>query len=660
MPILDTPTKLKNMLYPNAKLKHFLVVKLLIVCIAPYYAWSQAVAGEHDWTATVKRSMPAVVSIATFDERGAAMGTGSGFVAQADGVIVTNYHVIRGASSVQVITKQGEKYDVKGVVAFDIVQDYAIIRIPAVDLPTLPMGNSNDVVVGEPVIAIGDPLGIVGSVSSGIISSAPRKVPEEFEKEGTWLQTTTPISGGNSGGPLINRRGQVLGMSTWARTYDNAGRPVQNLNFASPINYVRGVIQMGTAIAYTLQQIVRAEQEVAKARAEKRAEEIRNLFSGYEDADRLFKLMVLKDWKMQRSAKPAGNGMTLVETMFAPQDAALAELGGYLTEGIRIAMVLPASGSSFAAENIDAWKNNFPENVLKSNAGFEMTNSGMILIKDISVKVYTFEGKAARAPEAERTVSYVFGNSRSLVQIDIVEPMSKVKFLDILSGLAKTFEFGPNSSGGGTPVNSTGMSFNGGGGAVTVREIETSFKSNLFDDSAQKSARLLQSNPNSPEGNAYLGLSLLYKRDADNAAVFLQKGIALGQQITLPFKRLKIPLIGHAFEEAVITISAQNVTISAGGSSFTAPISTLSNSMITNYNNQCGVALIEGVFTETFQNSAKTKQDTKKFNMFPPNSALRTIQPQGGIAYNEAVCDQQTVHTTVIVKLLANLRARAL
>jgi hypothetical protein len=652
------------MLYPNSKLKHFLLVNLVIICILPYYAWTQTVTGEHDWTATIKKAMPAVVSIATFDEKGSALGTGSGFVAQADGVIVTNYHVIRGASNVQVITKQGEKYDVKGVVAFDIVQDYAIIRIPAVDLAILPMGNSNDVVVGEPVIAIGDPLGIVGSVSSGIISSPPRKVPEEFEKEGTWLQTTTPISGGNSGGPLINRRGQVLGMSTWARTYDRAGRPVQNLNFATPINYVRGVLQLSTAIAYTLPQIVKAEQEVARARAEKQAEEIRKLFSAYEDADRLFKLMVLKDWRMQRSAKPAGNGLTLVETMFAPSKAVLAELGGYLTDGMRVSMLLPAAGSSFTPENIEAWKTVFPENLLKSNAGFEMTNSGMILINDISVKVYTFEGKAARAPEAERTISYVFGNPRSLVQIDVVQPMSDVKFLDVLSTLAKTFEFGPNALGGGPPVNTGGMSFNSGSGSpsgtVTVREIETAFKSNLVDDAIQKSVKLLQTNPNSPEANAYLGLSLLYKRDADNAATYLYKAMTLGQQITLPMKRLKIPLIGHAFEEAVITISANELIVTAGGSYFKAPISGLSNSMITNYNNQCGVALIEGVFTETFPNSTKVKQETKKFNMFPPNSVLRLIQPPGKIAYSEAVCDQQMVHTTVLIKLLANLRARAL
>ena len=191
---------------------------------------------------------------------------------------------------------------------------------------------------------------------------------------------------------------------------------------------------------------------------------------------------------------------------------------------------------------------------------------------------------------------------------------------------------------------------------VTVREIDTAFKSNLMDDVIQKSQRLLQSNPNSPEANAYLGLALLSKRDVDNSASYLQKAIALGQQITLPFRRLKVVIASHLFEESMVAISKSEITISAAGSTFKAPISSISNSMVYNYNNQCGVALIEGQFAETSQNSKKVKQDAKKFNLFPPNSVLNLVQPQGGMAYNVAVCDQQTVYTTVMIKLLAGLR----
>lgn len=95
----------------------------------------QKTGGDGDWTEVTRKSMPAVVSIQIYDAEGNLRGGGSGFIVQAEGVIVTNHHVVRAGSKLVVLTKDGAKFDVKGVIAYDILKDFAIIRIPAVDLP---------------------------------------------------------------------------------------------------------------------------------------------------------------------------------------------------------------------------------------------------------------------------------------------------------------------------------------------------------------------------------------------------------------------------------------------------------------------------------------------------------------------------------------------
>ena len=121
--------------------------------------------------------------------------------------------------------------------------------------------------------------------------------------------------------------------------------------------------------------------------------------------------------------------------------------------------------------------------------------------------------------------------------------------------------------------------------------------------------------------------------------------------------RLREPIIGHALENATVTISANGIVVTAGKTSFTGSFSSLSNSMLTNYNNQCSVASLQGSFVETSLKSEKTKQSSKTFNMFPPNTGLRPVQ-QGNMVVNYAVCDTQSLNTTAIIKLIARLAAR--
>jgi hypothetical protein len=195
------------------------------------------------------------------------------------------------------------------------------------------------------------------------------------------------------------------------------------------------------------------------------------------------------------------------------------------------------------------------------------------------------------------------------------------------------------------------------GREVTLREIETTFKSGLIDDTIKLAIAFLHTNAVSPEANAYLGLALMAKNDVDNAVTYLEKAVSLGQQITIPVRRVKAPFIGHVLENATITISAPSVVVTSGGSYFKSNLSQLTGSTISNYNNQCSIAVLNGTFIETFEKSAKMKQEAKVFNLFPPNTGLQQVK-EGNLTYNVAVCDMQSLNTTVIIKLLSRLMAR--
>lgn len=142
-------------------------------------------------------------------------GTGSGFIVSSDGKIFTNAHVVEGADNVAVVLRDGRRF--KGdVIGADPTTDVAVVKITANGLPVVKMGDSNALLPGQAAIAIGNPLGLDNTVTSGIISATGRS-GADFGNAGSrvdYIQTDTAINPGNSGGPLINSRGEVVGMNT--------------------------------------------------------------------------------------------------------------------------------------------------------------------------------------------------------------------------------------------------------------------------------------------------------------------------------------------------------------------------------------------------------------------------------------------------------------
>jgi len=211
---------------------------LLLVFLTAGAGASQSAPPRKDIPTIAKAANGAIVSIITSDKGGHPVAQGTGFLVSTDGRIVTNYHVIKGASSAIVKLPDGAFYDVDGVVAFDKARDLAVIKAHGQNFRVVTLGNSDRVQVGEEIVAIGSPLSLESTVSSGIVSGI-RTIKEEG---GKFLQVTAPISPGSSGGPLFNMAGEVVGITT---LYLKGG---ENLNFAIPVNDAKLLLSAGSKV----------------------------------------------------------------------------------------------------------------------------------------------------------------------------------------------------------------------------------------------------------------------------------------------------------------------------------------------------------------------------------------------------------------------------
>src|ERR1051326_4599403 len=165
-------------------------------------------------------------------QRTPTRGVGSGFIVSPKGYILTNYHVIQDAARITVGLQSGEKYR-GNVVGFDPETDVAVVKIDAPkDLPTVTLGDSNAAQVGDWVLAMGSPFGLDQTVTAGIISKKERESPY-FNVFQRFLQTDAAINRGNSGGPLVNMRGEVIGMNSQIATSTG---DYNGIGFALPAN----------------------------------------------------------------------------------------------------------------------------------------------------------------------------------------------------------------------------------------------------------------------------------------------------------------------------------------------------------------------------------------------------------------------------------------
>lgn len=175
-----------------------------------------------------------MVVLVTEDSSGKAVSLGSGFFVRPD-VVATNNHVVKHASRLySKIVGQRTVYDVAGLVGASEKDDLALIKLKGAAAPSLPLADGSRVAVGDPVYVVGNPEGLEGTFSQGVVSALRGEA---------YIQITAPISAGSSGGPVLNNRGEVIGVAVGAITEG------QNLNFAIPVANVLNLLgQMSTAV----------------------------------------------------------------------------------------------------------------------------------------------------------------------------------------------------------------------------------------------------------------------------------------------------------------------------------------------------------------------------------------------------------------------------
>jgi serine protease Do len=183
-------------------------------------------------------------------------GEGSGFIIREDGYVVTNSHVVNRANLFTIRMHDGKEYDAE-LVGTDNYKDIAVLKIKGGGkFPVALLGDSSSTRIGEPVIAIGSPLGLKASVTAGIISTNDRSLsdlgrPQDVRRPQKYLQTDAAINRGNSGGPLLNARGEVIGVNQAIARWDNSPNvnnelgmvPIEGIGFAIPINEVKATIE---------------------------------------------------------------------------------------------------------------------------------------------------------------------------------------------------------------------------------------------------------------------------------------------------------------------------------------------------------------------------------------------------------------------------------
>jgi serine protease Do len=170
------------------------------------------------------------------EERRAVEGLGSGVIVDASGIVITNDHVIRGASEVHVVLADGRQLDAE-VIGADADADLAVLKIVGKGpFPTAKLGTSADLMIGETVIAIGSPLGLKKTVTVGVVSALGRTIRNDARTYNDFIQTDASINPGNSGGPLLNIDGEIIGINSAIIA------SAQNIGFAIPADKVRRIV----------------------------------------------------------------------------------------------------------------------------------------------------------------------------------------------------------------------------------------------------------------------------------------------------------------------------------------------------------------------------------------------------------------------------------
>ena len=250
---------------------------IVLLSVLLFYILSSAPAQTVPQIA--EKALAATVSLEMQDKNGKPLGRGSGFFVRRN-LIATNYHVIEGAAQgTAKLVGKDTIYAIEGITATDKTNDLVLLKVTMPSVNPLPLGDSDTVRIGETVYVAGNPMGFEGTVSDGIISGRRDRYTKER------LQMTAPISPGSSGGPVLNGKGEVIGVSV--ATYRRL--EAQNLNFAIPSNHLKILFtQSGTVKPFSQQsQSISAETYFIRGNEKKGFGDYKGAIADYTQAIRL-------------------------------------------------------------------------------------------------------------------------------------------------------------------------------------------------------------------------------------------------------------------------------------------------------------------------------------------------------------------------------------
>lgn len=405
---------------------------LLILCSASPLirpAWGLQVTGAFDARTISKRLIPCVVEIYVYDENGQQAKEGSGFILSRNGLIATNFHVIDGGHSAKVVLKNNDAYPVEGVLEFDPGKDFAILKINAVELPVAPIGNSELLEPGDNLVAIGAPLGFSYTVTTGIVSQIRSR--DEYHV----IQHSAPISPGSSGGPLVNDKGQVIGINTFLVKGGNS------IFFALPVNYVRAALENSKGEMYSISQLSKAVAQVKEQIAnEELVTAIRDNFISYNDPEGLFSLAVPRGWPVQTTVKETNDGGYTRHVVFMAHspNAEQAKIGGWLSEGVRIHMQFPQQGQKWRMSGVEAWYNSEFKAVFEGYDKYDATEVRDEKFGNAQSKAVVVVGNSAKLSRPEASIFYVSASPRCFMTVEVTTPADKKDELKVINTIVGT------------------------------------------------------------------------------------------------------------------------------------------------------------------------------------------------------------------------------
>jgi hypothetical protein len=398
--------------------------------IALWLAAALPVVAQEPGRLTVKqiaqRVLPATVTFYIFDANGQPTSTGSGFVIGANGIVVTNHHVIDEAYSAKVQMANGDMAQVLGVIEADPLRDFAVVKVQALELPSLPMANSDQVSEGEEVVALGAPRGLSGSVSNGIVS--------RWENRGQYrvIQHTSAISPGSSGGPLVNYRAEVVGVNVSGRTNANS------VYYAVPINYVRASVANSDGKTIPLERYAALVAEARKKQEQADFQEtVQKNFIPYRDPAGLFQMLAPKAARSERTefTNEENGGTRHVITAFVFPAAEKGNIKGWISDGVRVHLRFPAKGDSWGSAGMQRWTDHQFAEMARGYRNVKTDKRSAVKLGELPAEQQVFRGEAEQLSSPEVLLLVASAQTRCLATLELVSPEKDAKILGLIASV---------------------------------------------------------------------------------------------------------------------------------------------------------------------------------------------------------------------------------